>query len=206
MTRAEPLGAMEGEMEHIDSTSVGDPTRHHGFEHLERALAALPSAPQDLGCVVLIVRRAEGGRRETPDRTRLEANGGVPGDAWGRRNDPNPEGQITVMQRDVAELIANGQPLTLFGDNLFLDLDLSRDNLPTGTRLRIGTAVVEVTPKPHNGCHKFRARFGSDAQRFVSDADLRHRNLRGIYVRVIENGEAARGDRVEVLARPAPTT
>jgi len=193
-------------MVQIDSNSVGDPARHHRLEHLERALAALPSTPQNVGRVALIVRRCEGGRREMPDRTRLESDVGVPGDAWGRRQDPNPEGQITVMQRDVAELIANGQPLTLFGDNFFLELDLSRDNLPAGTRLRLGTATVVVTPKPHNGCHKFRARFGSDALRFVSHPELRHRNLRGIYMRVVEGGEVALGDPVEVVARLAPST
>lgn len=192
-------------MVQIDSSSVGDPARHHRFDHLERALAALPSTPQNVGQVTLIVRRGEGGRRETPAWTRLESDGGVPGDAWGRRPDPNPEGQLAVMQRDVAELIANGQPLTLFGDNLFLELDLSRNNLPTGTRLRLGTATVVVTPKPHNGCHKFRARFGADALRFVSCPELRHRNLRGIYLRVVEDGEAALGDPVEVVGRAAPS-
>jgi MOSC domain-containing protein YiiM len=105
------------------------------------------------------------------------------------------------MQRDVAELIANGQPLTLFGDNLFLDLDLSVSNLPTGSRVHVGGATLEVTPKPHNGCKKFHARFGPDALRFVSKPDLRHRNLRGIYMRVVQPGEAAPGDPVEVIAR-----
>jgi MOSC domain-containing protein YiiM len=105
------------------------------------------------------------------------------------------------MELAVAELIANGQPLTLFGDNLFLTLDLSTPNLPPGTRLRIGGAVLEVTPKEHNGCHKFRGRFGTDALRFVSTRPLRHRNLRGIYMRVLDEGEIGPGDGVEVLAR-----
>jgi MOSC domain-containing protein YiiM len=105
------------------------------------------------------------------------------------------------MEADVAKLIANGQPLTLFGDNLFLELDLSSDNLPPGSRLRAGSAVLEVTPKPHNGCRKFRERFGDDALHFVSRADLRPRNLRGIYLRVVEEGAAAPGDLVEVTSR-----
>jgi len=107
------------------------------------------------------------------------------------------------MQTDVAELIANGQPLTLFGDNLFLDLDLSATNLPPGSLVRIGGATMEVTPKPHNGCQKFRARFGSEALRFVSKPDLRRRNLRGIYMRVVQRGEVAAGDPVEVITRAA---
>ena len=113
--------------------------------------------------------------------------------------------QIAVMQTAVAELIANGQTLTLFGDNLFLELDLSAANLPAGSRLRVGGAVLEVTPMPHNGCRKFQARFGQDALRFVSVMQLRHRNLRGIYMRVVEPGDVQPGDAVEVLARPRVT-
>jgi MOSC domain-containing protein YiiM len=109
------------------------------------------------------------------------------------------------MQRDVAELIANGQPLTLFGDNLFLELDLSAANLPVGSQVRAGGATLEVAAKAHNGCHKFRARFGGDALQFVWKRELRHLNLRGIYMRVIEAGEIAPGDSVEVIARVAPT-
>lgn len=106
------------------------------------------------------------------------------------------------MQIDVAELIANGQPLTLFGDNLFLELDLSAANLPAGSRLRAGTVTLEVTPEPHNGCRKFRARFGDAALRFVSKKDLRQLNLRGVYMRVVEDGEIAADDPVQVLSRP----
>ena len=150
--------------------------------------------PKEIGRVALIVRRGDGGCRESLERVRVTSDAGVPGDAWGRRVDPQPEAQIAVMQRDMAELIANGQPLLLFGDNLFLELDLSRSNLPLGTRVRAGRATLEVTPKAHNGCHKFEARFGAAARRFVNMQDLRHRNLRGIYMRVVEDGEVALGD------------
>lgn len=107
------------------------------------------------------------------------------------------------MQIEVAELIANGQPLELFGDNLFFNLDLSTDNLPCGSRVRAGEAVLQVTPMPHNGCAKFRARFGADALRFVSKPELRRRNLRGIYLRTIQGGVIASGDPVEVISRAA---
>src|SRR5918999_2319823 len=172
-------------MNPVDSSSVGDPARFAGLERLEGSLAALPGAAIDRGRVVLLVRRWEGGLRETPERVRLESDTGFPGDAWGRQKEPRPEAQLTVMQIDVAEMIANGQPLTLFGDNLFLDLDLSTPNLPAGSRVSVGDALLQVTPKPHNGCRKFHARFGPDALRFVSRPDLRHRNLRGIYMRVV---------------------
>jgi MOSC domain-containing protein YiiM len=187
----------------LDSDSVGDPVRFRSVAELESALRELPPSPTDVGRCALIVSRREGGRRETPEQVRLTFAGGVAGDAWARRDDPRPEAQITVMERSVAALIANGQPLTLFGDNLFLDLDLSSSNLPTGTRLRLGTALLEVTPKPHNGCKKFLSRFGEEALRFVGKPETRHRNFRGIYVRVIEDGDAGPGDLVEVLERGA---
>ena len=134
-------------------------------------------------------------------RLRLSPEAGVPGDAWIRRGTPHPAGQIAVMQLDVSRLIANGQPLELFGDNLFLELDLSNGNLPAGSRVRAGDAILEVTPKPHDGCRKFRGRFGPDALRFVADRERRHRNLRGIYMRVAEAGEVGVGDPVEVISR-----
>ena len=107
------------------------------------------------------------------------------------------------MQADVATLIANGQPLTLFGDNLFLDLDLSQENLPAGTRVQVGGALLEVTPLPHNGCRKFLSRFGPDALRFVSAKEQRHRNFRGIYMRVVGRGVVRPGDPVRVIERPS---
>ena len=134
----------------IDSESVGNPLRYRRLEELEEGLDALPRGPWDRGRVELIVARTAGGRRERPDRVRLEADAGIPGDAWGRQQGPHPERAITVMEFDVAELIANGQPLALFGDNLYLTLDLSTDNLPAGSRVRAGGAVLEVTAMPHN--------------------------------------------------------
>ncbi len=135
-------------------------------------------------------------------RASMTPESGVPGDAWGRQARPALEAQLAVMRVDIAELIANGQPLTLFGDNLFLELDLSAANLPSGSRLRAGTATLEVTPEPHDGCRKFRERFGDAALRLVSRGDLRHLNLRGVYMRVIEDGVIAMGDPVQLLSRP----
>ncbi|MEX0614159.1 MAG: MOSC domain-containing protein [Pirellulales bacterium] len=185
----------------VDSDSRGEPARFRALADLEIALEALPAAPTQRGCVALVVSRRENGRRETPARVRLTPEGGVPGDAWGRHSRRQADEQIAVMQLDVARLVANGQALTLSGDNLILDLDLSAGNLPPGSRVRVGSAVLEVTPTPHDGCRKFRGRFGDGALRLVSKAELRHRNLRGIYMRVVEEGEAGPGDPVEVIAR-----
>jgi MOSC domain-containing protein YiiM len=107
--------------------------------------------------------------------------------------------QLAVMNRAVASLIAAGQPLVTFGDNLYVDLDLSAANLPFGTRLRVGSALVEMTPHPHNGCAKFNARFGNDALRLVQRKETRDRNYRGVYWRVIEDGGVAVGEAIEVL-------
>lgn len=192
----------------VDSRSVGDPARFLGRGDLERLLAALPPAPRDRGTVSLLVRRGPGGVRELLEQALVTGAAGLPGDAWGRRTAPSTGSQLAVIQADVAEILANGQPLTLFGDNLFLDLDLSTDNLPVGSRVRAGGAELEVTPTPHNGCRKFHQRFGPDALRVVSDAASRHRNLRGIYMRVVQAGEIKTGGLVEVLERalgPAPT-
>jgi len=185
----------------VDSDSVGEPSHFLSLGDLERKLHDLPRAPTDKGRISLIIRRVGGGRREVLDGIELSADAGVPGDAWSWRGQRDPEMQIAVMQADVAELIANGQPLTLFGDNLVLEMDLSASNLPAGTRLRVGGALLEVTPFPHNGCKKFQARFGADALRFVSMKALRQLNLRGIYMRVVEAGKVQPGNAVEVLTR-----
>ncbi len=185
----------------IDSASIGDPTCFRFLAALEASLAELGPAQRDHGRVALLVSRGNDGLREMPARVRLTPSDGMPGDAWQRRPDRKLDGQLAVMQLDVAALIANGQPLPLFGDNLILELDLSQENLPLASRLRAGSAVLEVTPKPHNGCAKFRARFGDDALRFVSRPPQRHLNLRGIYLRVVEAGEVAVGDVIEVLER-----
>jgi hypothetical protein len=179
----------------------GDSSRHLPLADIEAGLRALSPAPRDTGRVALLARRRPDGLRETPERVRLSPSGGVPGDGWNRRPPRDPEAELAVMRRDVAELIANGQPLTLFGDNLFVDLDISAANLPLGTRLRVGEAVVEVTAKPHNGCYKFKGRFGEDALFFVQAKPTRDQNLRGIYWRVVEAGEVSVGDVVQVLSR-----
>jgi MOSC domain-containing protein YiiM len=179
----------------------GDPAHHRSLAELSRGLGALPESPKDVGRLHLIVRRRADGTRETPERVYLSPEEGVPGDGWTRRPPRDPEAQLAVMRRDVAELIANGQPLTLFGDNLFVDLDISAMNLPVGTSVRLGEAMVRVTPKPHNGCLKFKGRFGQDALDFVQANLTRDQNLRGIYWKVVEAGEVGVGAMIQVLSR-----
>lgn len=175
---------------------------HLAYETLEQRLRELPPPPADEGTVVLVVARPEVDERLTPERSRLTPEGGVAGDRWSLRPNPNPEAQITVMRADVARLFANGQPLSLFGDNLLVELDLSPTNLPPGTRLRVGTALCEVTPKPHTGCGKFAARVGQDARDLTGAPTYEHQRLRGIHFRVLEPGDVGPGDRIRVLSRP----
>lgn len=197
------IGATKISGADVYSDSVGDPSRFRSFSDLQRELQELPPAPTDEGRVDLIMRRlSAGGRREILDTVELTSGAGVPGDAWERRPQKDPDMQIAVMQMDVARLIANGQPITLFGDNLFVELDLRTSNLPPGTRVKVGNALLDITPQPHNGCRKFQSRFGPDALRFVADKELRGRNLRGIYMRVVQPGVVRSGDSIRVLSRP----
>ena len=152
------------------------------------------SAPRGSGTVRGICVRVEESVHETPERVEVSVKDGVAGDRWatGRRD---LDAQMTLMNVRVAELI--GGPLDLGGDNFQVDLDLSEDALPVGTRLRIGSALLEVSPAPHTGCKKFRERFGLDALKWVNDN--RDRRLRGMNCRVLEAGTVAVGDPVVVV-------
>ena len=183
-----------------DRAPLGDPKHHQPLAVLEAGLRARRSASPTSGRVVLLVRRLADGTRETPACVRLDRHEGLAGDDWSRRPPRDPDAQLAVMHRDVAELIANGQALTLFGDNLFVDIDLSAAHQQPGTRFQVGGALVEATPKPHNGCAKFHQRFGADALRFVQAPQTRDQNLRGVYWKVVEPGEVQIGDPIERLA------
>lgn len=180
----------------------GNRSRHLALAALYTGLATLPDPPKDLGRLGLIVRRLADGRREEPESVELTAAEGVPGDGWSRRPPRDLDAQLTVMRMDIARLIANGQPVSHFGDNLFVDLDLSAASLPAGTRLRVGEVLVEVTPKPHDGCLKFKKRFGQAALVFVQAPTDRAENRRGMHWRIIEDGRIELGDPIEVISRP----
>jgi MOSC domain-containing protein YiiM len=169
---------------------------------LEAGLEHIRQSPGDGGTVELIVRRPEVGEREVLDEAELTLEEGLVGDSWGRRGKrPNPKAQITLTNARSTDAVAGGDRgrWPLAGDQLYVDLDLGGANLPAGSRLAIGTAVLEVTDLPHMGCAKFTARFGADARAFVNSEAGTALNLRGINARVVEPGTVRRGDAVRKL-------
>jgi hypothetical protein len=162
-------------------------------DDFETRWASVEPAPRGSGTVRMICVRVDEGVHETPERAEVTVEDGLVGDRWARgRRDL--DAQITLMNVRVTELI--GGPLDLPGDNFQVDLDLSEEALPVGTRLRLGETLLEVSPAPHTGCKTFRERFGLDALTWVNDN--RDRRLRGMNCRVLESGAVAVGDSVEV--------
>jgi hypothetical protein len=173
---------------------------HLALTTLQSGLADIRSSPVDDGRVELIVRRPDEDQREVLLSGELSIDAGLVGDKWSVVVDgrlPNPEAQLTLMNARAAALVAGGADHGgLAGDQLYVDLDLSHENLPPGTRLGVGSAVIEVTAEPHTGCGKFARRFGVDALKFVNSRDGRALNLRGINAKVIVSGIVRQGDTV----------
>jgi MOSC domain-containing protein YiiM len=172
---------------------------------LESQLGWLRASPREVGRVELIVRRPAIDKREALAEGELDVELGLVGDNWSikpstssRDGGPNPERQLTLMNSRIARLVSGShEQMALAGDQLYVDFVLSADNVPSGTRLSIGTAVVELTEPPHLGCDKFVARFGREAMRFVNSPVGRQLRLRGANAKVVASGTVRVGDRVE---------
>jgi len=175
-------------------------------------LEAVGNAPKTSGTVRLIVRRPAVDEREVVQETQLDELEGLVGDTWRSRGScsthdgsANPEAQITVMNAQAAAFFAGDEERwALAGDQLYVDFDISEQNLPAGARLRIGEAEIEVSAKPHTGCRKFSARFGKEALQLVSSPEGRALRLRGMNARVTKAGTVRVGDRIELSRRSAP--
>jgi hypothetical protein len=179
--------------------------KHLTLEEMEAGLATIRQSPKDVGVLKLIVRRPETEEREVLTEGQLDLAGGLIGDNWkarGSRGTPdgsaNPEMQLNVMNARVIALLAHDKERwALAGDQLFVDFDLSEANVPPGTRLVIGEAVIEVTAPPHLGCKKFSARFGPDAVKFVNSPEGKELHLRGINAKISKPGVIRVGDLVK---------
>jgi hypothetical protein len=177
-------------------------------KELESGLDEIRRSPRDHGVLRMIVRRPENGERERVERGELDANTGLVGDNWSTRGSratadgsAHPKMQLNVMNARVIALLAQTEARwPLAGDQLFVDLDLSASNVPPGTRLSLGSAVIEVTDQPHTGCGKFVSRFGVDATKFVNSPLGRELQLRGINARVVQPGTIKVGDVVRKIA------
>ena len=174
---------------------------------LEQSLDHIREAPADSGTVELITRRPAEDQREVLTEARLDTFEGLEGDTWRARGSrhtadggPNPEAQLTLMNARAAAAIAGERERwALAGDQIYVDLDLSRANLPPGSRVQIGSAVIEFSEAPHTGCAKFSARFGNDALRFVNSPTGRELRLRGANCRVVKAGTVRAGDAIKKL-------
>jgi MOSC domain-containing protein YiiM len=171
---------------------------------LEQSLDHIRQAPAEVGTVELIARRPAVDEREILAEARLDLEEGLIGDSWRSRGSSstpdgsaNPVAQVTLMNARVAAAIAGDRDQwALAGDQIYVDLDLSLLNLPAGSRIEIGSAVLEFSEAPHTGCAKFSARFGNDALRFVNSPLGRELRLRGANCRVVVGGTVRPGDTI----------
>jgi MOSC domain-containing protein YiiM len=177
------------------------------ISELEAGMEYIRQASKDNGMLKMIVRRPQSDERNIVDRGELNLSEGLVGDNWktrGSRHTPdgsaNPNAQITVMNaRCIALLAQNEERWALAGDQLYVDFDLSEENIPPGTRLAVGSAILEVSAQPHSGCKKFSDRFGVEALKFVNSPEGKQLHLRGINARVIQAGSIQVGDTVEKI-------
>jgi|SRR3954467_3002651 hypothetical protein len=165
-------------------------------DELEAGLEHIRQSPKNNGRLELIVCRPETGERQVLEEATLDLTDGLLGDNWKVRGSSkttdgsaHPERQITIVNARAIGVVARERDRwPLAGDQLFIDLDLSQQNLPPGSRLTIGSVVLEITAPPHRGCSKFVSRFGADAMKFVNSPLGQELNLRGIHAKVIQAG------------------
>ncbi len=173
---------------------------HLTTETLQENLTKLETLKNSQGELKLIVARLPEEKRMVLTKAKLTAENGVPGDRWNLAKPKNPEAQITIMNYEVAELIAvEDERIPEFGDNLYVDASVGTKEFPVGTKFKIGSATLEITAKAHTGCSKFARRFGHEALKFVNSKETAQHRLRGVYAKVIEDGVVEVGDTLEKI-------
>ena len=171
-------------------------------EDISYGLDYVRDAPKEVGTVELIVGRPAVDERIELALAELDVERGLVVDRWSRGSKPNPRSQVTVMNARAAELVARDRTRwALAGDQVYVDFDLSAGNIPAGTRLGLGSAVIEVSDQPHLGCEKFAARYGQVAREFANSPEGIALNFRGINTRVVQSGFVRVGDAVRKIAR-----
>lgn len=180
---------------------------HLSMRELEAGMENIRQAPNDQGILKMIVRRPAVDEREVLNQGELNAKEGLVGDTWKVRvsrhtpdGSANTDAQITITNARAIALLAQSEDRwSLAGDQLYVDMNLSDDNLPPGTQLALGSAILEVSAQPHTGCNKFSARFGVEAMKFVNSPEGKRLHLRGINTRVVQSGTIRVGDVVRKI-------
>ena len=172
---------------------------------LERHLGHLEASPSDVGTVEMLVSRPARHTRRILEHGVLDPGLGLVGDSWSVRDEESrrPDLQVALMSARMAALLSDDPTRqALCGDQLYVDLDLSHENLPAGSRIEIGTVVLEISRTPHLGCGIFVHHFGREATRFVNSREGRRLRLRGVKARVVSGGDVRPGDKVTVRRVP----
>ena len=175
------------------------------FLSAEALTAALPqvlAAPSDRGAIRLLCLRPKPNQRSFPGSLTLTRAVGVVGDFESSRpwlvledGSPDPRNQVSLMSARVLDLLwRDGTPRNHPGDNIACDLDLSHANLPVGTLLQAGTAVLRVSDEPNDGCAKWRVRMGKAAYDWTRSHEAYR--LRGLYCSVQQDGEVTLTDAI----------
>lgn len=177
------------------------------MEELEANIDHILASPKDEGIIEMILIRPAVDQRQEVEEAVIDQVVGVVGDNWKTRGSKSttdgsadPDAQVTIMNSRVIDLLAQEKSRwRLAGDQFYIDFDLSQENLPPGQQIQLGTAVLEVSPSPHQGCAKFSARFGKDAHKFVNNRRGSEHRLRGVNMKVVQPGTVRVGERVKKL-------
>ncbi|MEM7334639.1 MAG: MOSC domain-containing protein [Chloroflexota bacterium] len=174
---------------------------------LNEGIPVILESPKNNGRIDLITIRPATNERVLKDEVEISIENGVEGDNWKTRGSnsmpdksSNPEAKITIMNsRVIKHITQSDSGWEWAGDQFFVEMDLSEENLPAGQQLQLGTAVLEVSAVPHTGCAKFVARFGKDAHKFVNNQYGRSQRFRGVNLKVIKGGTVKVGDTAQKI-------